>query len=288
MLEPHLMRRASHLLDGEMARTLTDLITRDAAQLGAHPHQAPLFPALQAALAGDTAVFDILQAAWMGLYVAICRLDHLQDGDPESEPLPALGTMGAQYNVVFAAYVLAESLLDDLAPLVPAARLLRLRRFWGDMLLRMAGGQQRDLQGDAAGLDDLDTYQQIAQAKTGATFALACGGAAILCTDDDAIIAALTYAGEVYGTLIQYGDDLHDAASQPNLTITLPRALRDHPMFARDDDQEHILATFWSYLLTSYCQAVQQALANQPARIQQHIGELFTQVFGLPTAQDAS
>lgn len=282
------MRRGGHLLDGELACTLTDLMACDAERLGSHPHLAPLFPALQAALAGDAAVLEIFQAAWFGLYGAICRLDHLQDGDPEAAPLPALGTIGAQYNVVFAAYVLAESLLDDLTPLVPTARLLRLRRFWGDMLLRMASGQQHDLQSGAVGLSDLDTYQQIAQAKTGATFALACGGAALLCTDAPATIAALTYAGEVYGTLIQYGDDLHDAATQPNLTLTLPRALRDHPMFVQDNHQEHILATFWSYLVTNSCQAVQQALTDQPMLVQQHIGTLFAQVFGLPAVPGAS
>ena len=57
----------------------------------------------------------------------------------------------------------------------------------------MAGGQQRDLTTCNADCADspLDYYGQLAQAKTGATFALAFGGAAILLSDDDRVIEAL-------------------------------------------------------------------------------------------------
>jgi hypothetical protein len=281
-------RLAGLALHEGLARRLADLASHDAAQLWAHPHLAPLFPSLQAAFDGDEALVQAFGAAWTVMYVAICRLDHLQDGDPMADPLP--GAAGAQYNLVFALYVLAESLLDDLAALVPAARLLRLRRFWSDTLLRMADGQQRDLELAGVAPDDftLDDYQRIAQAKTGATFALAFGGLALLLSDDETTIAALTYAGEVYGTLIQYGDDLHDAPSQPNPTLTLPLLLRAHPQLGVEADPDRILATFWAHLVASYVQAVQQVLAEQPERIRQQLDVLFGRVFGLQQAQGGS
>ncbi|NJM08752.1 hypothetical protein HC891_25020 [Candidatus Gracilibacteria bacterium] len=193
--------------------------------------------------------------------------------------------MGAQYNLALAMYVLANSLLDELASHVPASRLIRLYRLWNDLVLRMAHGQQRDLQLGATalsgGADDLDAYQQIAQAKTGATFALAFGGTAILLTDDAATIATLTAVGESYGTLIQYGDDLRDAAQQPTHAATLPAVLRRLPHFA-DSSQQHLHA-FWSYVLTTSVAAVQERLAEHPARMQTHIGALFAQVFEIPT-----
>ena len=71
-------------------------------------------------------------------------------------------------------------------------------------MLRMAAGQQRDL---IFSVDDvahmsLDEYQQIAVAKTGATFALAFGGTATLLTDDMELVETLAAVGEVYGTLL--------------------------------------------------------------------------------------
>jgi geranylgeranyl pyrophosphate synthase len=88
---------------------------------------------------------------------------------------------------------------------IPANRILRLRELWTETMLRMASGQQRDLTASGDACDSpLDTYQQLAQAKTGATFALAFGGTAILLTDETRTIDALILIGEIYGTLLQY------------------------------------------------------------------------------------
>lgn len=283
---PSITQRIAGLdLNPEVARTLLQVSSADTARLATLPHLAPLFPALCAALGHDPASVANFQAAWLLLYAAISRLDHLQDDDPMEHPLPAVGSVGAQYNLVLAMYVLANSLLDELAPDVPPSRLIRLYRLWNDLVLRMADGQQRDLQlgtsaliGEAAALD---TYQEIAQAKTGATFALAFGGTAILLTDDIPTIATLTAVGESYGTLIQYGDDLRDAAQQQANAATFPAVLRRLPHFA-DSSQQHLHA-FWSYVLTTSVAAVQERLAEHPARMQTHISALFAQVFELPT-----
>ncbi len=165
-------------------------------------------------------------AAWRLMYAAISRLDELQDNDPISDRAIVALDRGLQYNLILTYYALASSVLDDLDPQrIPYQRIHRLRRAWSDSMLRMAGGQQRDLLGVMhADTTPLVAYQELAQAKTGATFALAFGGMAMLCSDDNDLIQRLTLVGEIYGTLLQYSDDLLDQ-HEPNQTLTLPQAL---------------------------------------------------------------
>jgi hypothetical protein len=215
------------------------------------------------------------------MYAVIVRLDHLQDGDPVDDPLPA-NAPSVQYNLVFSYYVLATGLLDMLSPdQVPVHRILRLRQFWTDTMLRMASGQQRDL--TACSNDGkesaLDYYQQLAQAKTGATFALAFGGTAILLTDDPRIIDALTLIGEIYGTLLQYSDDLLDATAQPNPTLTLPEAMMMVRPAHASDLTGHTPTAFGVYLYHAYHGQVLQALMGLPANVQQGILDMFASTF---------
>src|SRR5205823_6417559 len=96
-------------------------------------------------LGGEPESITPFAAAWSLMYGATIRLDHLQDDDPVDDPLPA-NRPNAQYNLVLSYYVLATGLLDMLpVESIPAQRILRLRQFWTDMMLRMASGQQRDL-----------------------------------------------------------------------------------------------------------------------------------------------
>src|SRR5262245_1091664 len=170
-------------------------------ECAANSHWGTVIPAVQRILGGEPESIAPFAAAWSLMYAATIRLDHLQDGDLVDDPLP-VDRPSAQYNLVLSYYVLATGLLDMLsAEVIPAQRILRLRQFWTDTMLRMAGGQQRDLTARGADREDspLDYYQQLAQAKTGATFALAFGGTALLLTDDTQTIDALTLIGEIYG-----------------------------------------------------------------------------------------
>ena len=152
-------------------------------------------------------------AAWATLHVVLLRLDHLQDDDPEHEPLPTTPHISASYNLILAAYVLANALLDDLdSHAIPFQRIQQLRCLWNDCLLVSASGQHQDLiyPGTTTSPDVLDQYQQMAHAKSGALFALAFAGGAILATDDAAAIAACQYVGNIFGALLQLVDDLVD------------------------------------------------------------------------------
>jgi hypothetical protein len=247
-------------------------------QLRQHPPIAAMFATLSAVLPSAEHITSAFREAWTLMYAAIGRLDALQDGDPISAP-PEVATAGAHYNLVFASYVLAVSLLDELATQVPDDRLRRLQRLWNDCMLRMADGQQHDLASGTVPLsfESLAVYQQIAQAKTGATYALAFGGLATLLTDDLTLVDALTQVGEIYGTLVQYADDLRDAVDQPNSALTLPELLPFIP-HTFELSPAQLAAAFWSYLCSSYLGAALDTLAAYPA-IYDAISTLFAAVF---------
>lgn len=107
----------------------------------------------------------------------------------------------------------------------------------------------------------------------------------MLVSDDDALIAGLILVGEIFGTLVQYADDLRDAASQPNPALALPELLRFLPC---DTPQEpaRIAAAFWSYLYPIYVQAAMDALGCYPG-LQGQVAALFAEVFG-PSGQTTS
>jgi polyprenyl synthetase len=247
-----------------------------------HSHWGAVIPAVQRILGGTTEQTAPFAAAWSLMYSVIVRLDHLQDGDPVDDPFPTVDRPSAQYNLIFSYYLLATSLLDLLSPdHVPVHRILRLQQFWTDMMLRMASGQQRDLTacGDDCEDSPLDYYQQLAQAKTGATFALAFGGTALLLTDDTRIIDALMLFGEIYGTLLQYSDDLLDATAQPNPTLTLSEALTMARPAHVSDQTGHMPTAFGSYLYRAYHEQAARALVGLPADVQQAMLDLFARTF---------
>lgn len=245
-------------------------------------HWGSIIPAIQCVLGGAPEVIAPFAAAWSLMYAATIRLDHQQDGDPVDHPLPTVDRPSAQYNLIFGYYVFATGLLDLLSSdLIPAQRILHLRRFWTDTMLRMAGGQQQDLTTHPTDCVEtpLNHYQQLAQAKTGAAYALAFGGTAILLNDDLRLIEALTVVGELYGTLIQYSDDLLDAAAQPNLTLTLPDAL----ILARpahvSDHTGHTPTAFGAYLYRTYYEQAALILAELQPAVQEGMLGLFRQTF---------
>lgn len=131
-------------------------------------------------------------------------------------------------------------------------------------------------------------YEWLALEKTGATFALAFGGAAILSTDDAALIQALTEAGSVYGMLLQYHDDLVDhepQADQPN-ALTLTRALlAAHPSLA--SRSAHATSTFWNTTYDEYQRALASILAPLPVSTRTRYVELLRQSFSEPRVTNA-
>jgi hypothetical protein len=143
----------------------------------------------------------------------------------------------------------------------------------------MAAGQQRDLALSSKSVLDLslEDYQQIALMKTGATFALAFGGTALLLTDDTKVVDVLTVVGEIYGALLQYGDDAFDAEAQPNNTATLPGMLKQS--FQSTPITPQTAQQFWSYLYPVYRASVIHTLEAVPQMLRDAVLDLFKLTF---------
>lgn len=249
----------------------------DLAFLARRPSIMEVIPAIQRGFGDSGEELLPFHAAWLLMYAAVGRLDHLQDGDPIEEQPELVGEQAAQYNSVLISYLLATSLLDAIT-VVPPERVQRLQRFWVDCMLRMAAGQQRDLAAPNIGLQDisLDDYQHITLMKTGATFALAFDGTALLLADDQRVADVLSVVGELYGTLLQYGDDALDAAFQPN-EATLPNVLRN--TFKTAPLTPQTPTQFWSYLYPIYHTAAVKALESVQVGLRDAVLGLFRQTF---------
>lgn len=220
--------------------------------------------------------------AWLTLYASLIHLDHLQDEDTNNVIASIAPTPPVQYNLVFAYYVLAMALLDDLDPaLVPVARQLRLLHRWNTSMLTTASGQQRDLvPGSPDGNQlSLDHYQQAIQAKAGVIYGLAFGGAAILATDEEARIAALTQIGAVYGTLLQWKDDLLDVSQQAAVPLTLPNRYAAARQNAAVELPPHTVDDYWHFLYHQTYIALRPTIDSLPGAIQTVLHHLFTDTF---------
>lgn len=270
----------------ELQTMLEHMVGYDASRLGDNQQWAGIIPAIQHILGANSDTIAPFAEAWCAMYAASVRLDHLQDGDPHGDARFAALPPPIQYNLVFSYYTLATHALDDLSPArIPEHRIRRVRRMWSERLLRMASGQHRDLVIPSSSAADrpLAVYEDLARCKTGAVFALAFGGVAALHTDDPQMIEALTLAGEIYGMLLQYSDDVIDAAEQANCTLTLPHALiQTRPDLAGPADR--VSGAFWEHLYQAYYRAAAQVLAGLPAHVQHGILTLFDTAFGVPAA----
>lgn len=233
--------------------------------------------------------------AWRVLYSLTLYLDHLQDDDSLDVPWFEALAPPLQYQLAFSLYIAAQHALTRLdLQAVPAARIVRLQRFWAESVARLANGQYQDLtfnaqQPSGGNSSPLMQYEQLSAQKTGASFALAFGGIAILATDDEASIAALATAGTIYGMLVQYHDDLHDAVDQehqptaPTLSRALLAAHPDIAVLGRGG-----VHAFWATIYASYGQALEHVLAPLPVETRAAFAELVQQSFGEPLASVSS
>jgi hypothetical protein len=85
--------------------------------------------------------------------------------------------------------------------------------------------------------------------------------------------------GTIYGMLVQYSDDIADAASQPNATLTLPRVYEESQEYHRDDISFPSVGAFWYFVYRNYLARVKQVLTVLPAAAQSTIIKLFTSTF---------
>lgn len=143
--------------------------------------------------------------AWALLYLAAHLLDNAADDRLETEPLVSRGVSINVANGLMMGASLALSGLEAAGVKAKTARIVRDDFYRAG--LEVCAGQHDDL---TTVEPTLEQCWQIAKAKSGAFFALACKAGAQLATDDVARIDFLRVFGHCLGVLIQIADDVKD------------------------------------------------------------------------------
>jgi len=192
------------------------------------PAKWALLPGLCCQAAGGEARWaDSLAAAWLLFYIAADIMDSVEDQD-EPDPWWQESGPGKAINVASGLFFSASQVLNSLYQ-YEATRSAApdvTKKFLNDFLI-MCSGQHRDLTNPEPSLDQ---YWEIAAAKSGYFFGLACQAGARLGTDESKIIWSYQQYGYHLGMLIQILDDLEDFhglqnSSTPTKWRTLKRSL---------------------------------------------------------------
>ena len=159
------------------------------------------------AAGGNPRSTDLIAAAWLLFYTAASIMDHVEDAEEPDSWWAELGA-GPAVNVATGLYFsacLALSQLEEHWSDQKAASEIRnkvLERF-----LLMCSGQHLDL---TRAKPTLEQYWEIAQAKSGAFFTLACWAGARLATQQAEALDGFSQFGEHIGLLVQILDDLEE------------------------------------------------------------------------------
>lgn len=167
-----------------------------------------LLPGLCCQAAGGKLEWTLeVSAAWLLLYLAGHLVDSVEDGDKVDE-IDALGGPGSAVNVANGYFLSAALMLNELPSEEHTKN--QAHQISGDFyntILAMTSGQHMDIN-----LQQLSLKQwwQVAGAKTGSFFSLACRSGAQLGTDDRDKIAAISDFGSHLGLMLQIHDDIED------------------------------------------------------------------------------
>jgi geranylgeranyl pyrophosphate synthase len=146
-------------------------------------------------------------------YSAAHLMDSVEDQDEPDAWRQAAGP-GAAINAASGLYFSGSLLLNDLytheatRPAAPQVTFDFYRT-----LLVMSSGQHQDLLNPTP---TLEQYWQIAEAKSGEFFALACRGGARLAAEQPAILHGFSQFGKCLGVMLQALDDLSDVQLDPS------------------------------------------------------------------------
>lgn len=148
-----------------------------------------------------------IAAAWLLFYIAADIMDTIEDSDQPPEWWQELGP-GAAINIASGYFFSAARILDSL---YRSSKTDQIAPEIVDSLLNgflvMCSGQQRDLTESNL---SLKSYWQIAEAKSGEFFGMACWAGARLNTADNGLLELYKNFGLYLGSLIQLLDDLEE------------------------------------------------------------------------------
>jgi len=201
---------------------------------GRDPARWALLPGLCCqAVGGDPHWVDDIASAWFLFYTAAHLLDQVEDQDPIEDEIqvwaPGVSINLATGMLFAASYILNR--LSQNAQTREAAH--KISEDFFRSLLTMCNGQHLDL---ISPQPTLEQWMQIASAKSGAFFRLACQAGAAVASNEGSIIEAYGEYGFHLGLLLQILDDLGDfrqavttgefflsSASERSLVVTYAR-----------------------------------------------------------------
>jgi geranylgeranyl pyrophosphate synthase len=159
------------------------------------------------AAGGQSHWADDTTAAWILFYVGAHIMDSVEDQDPPDDWWKNFGP-GLAINIASVFYFSASMALQDLYKHERSKNVATdVIDDFNQSFLIMCEGQHNDLLQKEPSLDQ---YWEIAGAKSGTFFSLACRSGARLATDDIIRIEAFSKFGYHLGVLIQILDDLED------------------------------------------------------------------------------
>jgi len=212
------------------------------------------------AAGGDPQEADRVAAAWVLLYTAAHLFDCVQDDDPADPWWQALGP-GPAINVASGLLTSAWLVLAELGVHRPVVQ--QLIQDFQQTVLRMASGQHLDLTDPQP---SLQAAWAIAEAKSGAFFALACRSGAQLAGTPQPVADHYAGYGLNLGLIVQIGDDLQDIRAGRS-TPPLPVAYcREMALGADDDGAQLYLATKLAQFRARALDSLEAASGDQPAK----------------------
>jgi geranylgeranyl pyrophosphate synthase len=146
-------------------------------------------------------------SAWFLLQVAAHLLDKVEDQELEVVGLPLHG-QGVYTNLSTGMIFVAEWILNHLElDCVDAGAAWDIQRAFQETVLSVCSGQHLDL---SVAMPDLSTCWQIAEAKSGSAYALACYVGTRTATQQSDRLRHLENFGRSLGTIVQISDDIED------------------------------------------------------------------------------
>ncbi len=202
---------------------------------GPLPTEAMLPLATCRAVGGDTRKAVPVAAALIAAVASMRLFDDLVDQDRPGQLWSQVGSARA-WNYAAATSFLTFAILSR-PPLLSAVG-QRISQVLSQAFLNIAAGQDRDLAGSAATIDE---YWRTMELRSGQAYAAACASGALVGTNDPSLVQACATFGHHFGLTLQIFNDLEsiwrtDGRTDPEqarLTLPLLYAVRlDHPASA--------------------------------------------------------
>jgi geranylgeranyl diphosphate synthase type I len=194
------------------------MLKSDASIRSSSPSLSELVELCCLASGGERCYSEKCAAAWNVLYMALSILDGVEDGDVRDASWSVWGS-GPAINIstgLIASAGVLLSTLEQAGVRTDVAQAIRIDFF--QTLLRMSAGQHADL---TLAEPTLEQCWQIAEAKSGYLFRLACQTGARVAGVELLRVDRLGLFGQILGVLIQIGDDVADLWPQQGTSSDL-------------------------------------------------------------------